>query len=166
MKLRAAVLYTSVTLTVAVLTALFAYTYTPSNPISWLILFCILAFTIWNFFNSFKSYKWGLQLYNLFFPSKMVVELTDFHGNKQFTIVSPCNEEWPSTKLAWEGFIFPTTKACPLYLRSDGSVFHPNWVAYWQPAKKELRTEHFLRNSETIVKLQSTIKRQRRRPLV
>jgi hypothetical protein len=162
MKLRAAVLYTSVTLTVAVLTSIVGYTMLTNNPTSWLIVFWIWAFGLWSmkeFLNSCKAYKWGLHLYNIFLPRKMVVELTDFHGNKQFTIVSPCNTEWPSTKLAWEGFIFPTTDPCPLYLRSDGSVFHPNWVAYWQPVKKDLRTEHFLRNSETIIKLQSQIKK-------
>jgi hypothetical protein len=153
-------LITVFTLTVAVLTAIVGYTMLTSNPTSWLIVFWTWAFALWSmqeFLNSCKAYKWGLQLYNIFLLRKMVVELTDFEGEKYFTIVSPCDAQ--NTEFAWKGFVYPATKTGSLLLNGDGSVAGPCYIKYWQPVKKDLRTAHFLRHSETIIKLQSQIKK-------
>ena len=149
------VMFNVFTFTVSVLTTFTAYTSLPNNLITWLLVFWIWGIALWHFFTSLKSHKWGLQLYNIFLPRKMVVELTDFEGERYFTIVSPCDAQ--NTEYAWEGFVYPETKTTSLLLNSDGSVAEPRYIKYWQPVKKNLRTEHFLRNSETIIKLQSTI---------
>ena len=149
------VMFNGFTFTVSVFTAFYAYTSMPNNLILWLLVFWIWGIGLWYFFTSLKSYKWGLQLYNIFLLRKMVVELTDFEGERYFTIVSPCDAQ--NTEYAWKGFVYPATKTGSLLLNGDGSVAGPCYIKYWQPVKKNLRTEHFLRHSETIIKLQSTI---------
>jgi hypothetical protein len=108
-------------------------------------------FSTIEFCRSLKGYKWGLLLYTFFDSTKMVVELTDFQNEKYNTIVS---------KATLTGFVHPSTNTGRLRLQSDGGVTEPIFITWWQPARPDLHTEHYLKNYNNLQSLQATIRKK------